>query len=346
MAPLLDRFSRETGASLVVRYGDTAQLRDRLLAEGTRTPAGVFIAQEAAALGALSRKGLLRELPMDLVQLVQPRFAGNEAKHDWAGLSARARVVVYDPAVTPPEQLPRSLDELTDARYKGRFGLAPANDSFQAQLALYLVENGDKGLAQLLAGLRANQPRLYPNNAALVQAVARGEVPFGLVNHYSARRPLPQVAPGKVAIFFMPAADASSFVNAAGIGVLADDPRALELVRFLLAREPQRQVAELTDEYPLARGMGPRPGLPPLASLHTPVYDFADLAAVHQDAEGAMRRAGLLSGGSTVAPPPPATAKVSKKTKGRPSTARHGKPKPKHARKPPPKKRRHQRHPP
>jgi iron(III) transport system substrate-binding protein len=294
MAPLFDRFGAETGVSFIVRYADTWGLEEELVAEGTRTPAAVFIAQDAAALGALSRKGLLRELPMEIVQGVDPRFTGTQARHDWVGLSARARAVVYDPAVTPAAQLPRTLEEVAEEKYQGRFGIAPANDSFQAQLALYRVLRGDDALRDLLTKVKKNRPHLYVNNAAVVQAVARGEIAFGLVNHYSLWREAGTLSPGRLAVTFMPGAGVAGFVNATGVGVLSSDPRALELIRFLLSRPAQERFAEETYEYPLAKGMTAQQGLPPLASLRMPTFDFADIAAVLDEADRATRRAGLM----------------------------------------------------
>jgi len=297
MAPLFDQFGDRTGVSLVVRYGGTWPLESEIVREGTSTPAAVFIAQDAAALGALSRKGLLRELPMEVVQQVEPRFAGNEAKHDWVGLSARARAIVYDPARTATEALPRTLEAVADARYDGRFGIAPANDSFQAQLALYRVLNGKDALAKLLADLKGNHPRLYPDNGSIVRAVARGEIDFGLVNHYSLWRevkelPAGELANGRLVTILMTGGGVAGFVNAAGVGVLSDDPRALELVRFLISREAQEAFARETYEYPLAKGMAASRELSPLSSLRIPRFDFSDVAAVLEETEGATRKAG------------------------------------------------------
>jgi iron(III) transport system substrate-binding protein len=293
MAPLFDRFGDQTGISVVVRYGGTWPLEATLVEEGTRTPAAVFVAQDAAALGALSRRGLLVELPMEVVQQVEPRFAGTESKHDWVGLSARSRALVYDPARIAPAALPRTLDEVTDSTHAGRFGLAPANDSFQAQLALYRVMRGEKALDGLLSGLHQNRPQVFGNNAAVVGAVARGDIDFGLVNHYSLWREANRVPPGRLAIAFMNGDGVAGFVNAAGVGVLSPDPRALELVRFLLSREAQETFARETYEYPLAKGMAAPEGLPPLATLRTPSFDFADVAAVLGETERATRRIGL-----------------------------------------------------
>ncbi len=294
MAPLFDRFGDDTGTSLVVRYGDSWGLEGEIVAEGTRTPAAVFVAQDAAALGALSRKGLLVELPMEIVQQVEPRFAGTAAKHDWVGLSGRARAIVHDPAATPAGELPHTLEGVADPRYGGRFGIVPSNESFQAQLALYQVLRGEKALAALLADLKKNRPKIYADSGAAVQAVARREIAFALVNHDSLWREGSAVPPGRLATALMTGDGAGGFVNAAGVGVLSNDPRALDLVRFLLSRPAQEAFAERTFEYPLAKGVAPRQGMPAFASLRIPSFDFADVAAVMEEAERATRRAGLM----------------------------------------------------
>ena len=72
--PLIERFRKETGIDVEVRYGDTAELAATLMEEGARTPAAVFIAQDAAALGALSDRQIFRPLPEQLLGMVPERF--------------------------------------------------------------------------------------------------------------------------------------------------------------------------------------------------------------------------------------------------------------------------------
>ena len=56
--PIIKRFEQETGAKVKVRYADTAQLAVALLEEGEKSPADLFWAQDAGALGAASKQGL------------------------------------------------------------------------------------------------------------------------------------------------------------------------------------------------------------------------------------------------------------------------------------------------
>ena len=84
--PILDQFSQRTGIRLQVRYGDSAALAATLIEEGTRSPADVYIAQDAGALGAVAGKGRLAVLPQKTLRKVSPRFRAPGKR--WVGLSA------------------------------------------------------------------------------------------------------------------------------------------------------------------------------------------------------------------------------------------------------------------
>ena len=73
IGPLLDRFEDDTGIDVRVKYADTGESLATLLEEGDRTDADVFISQDAGALGVLSERRLLAELPTDVLALVEER---------------------------------------------------------------------------------------------------------------------------------------------------------------------------------------------------------------------------------------------------------------------------------
>ena len=274
--PILDRFTQRSGIPIRVRYGSTSELAATLMEEGHGTPAALFISQDGAALGALSRAGLLRPLPADLLEQVPPQFRSGGG--DWVGLSGRARVVVYNVTRIDPADLPQSLTDVANPRFKGRFGIAPSNASFQAHLAAFRALNGAESVAALLDGLVRNAPQRYPKNSPIVQAVIAGEIDWGLVNHYYLWRALREDPDAPARNFFMPADDGSSFVNLAGAGLLREDSRSVELLRFLLSDEAQHYFAEETFEYPLVAGVDPAVALPPLSEVSISQMDYGRLA--------------------------------------------------------------------
>lgn len=292
IGPLLERFEEQTGIAVAVRYGETAEMAATLMEEGPNSPAQVFISQDAAALGAVADAGLLRPLPQELIGRIPARFADPQGR--WVGLSGRARSVVYNTDMISPEELPQSLPEVADPEYRGNFGVAPLNGSFQAHMAVYRVVHGEESLEGLLKGMAANEPVDYPKNSAIVEAVIQGEVAWGLVNHYYLWRALSEQPDAPAKNFFMPEGEASSFVNVAGAGVVSEDEEALRLVEFLLSEEAQGYFARETFEYPLVPGVETAAELVPLQQLRTPEVDFGQVSAALDETVAAIQHSGLL----------------------------------------------------
>ncbi|TDB80867.1 iron ABC transporter substrate-binding protein [Micromonospora sp. KC721] len=280
--PLLDRFSEQTGITVKTRYATTAQLAAQLLEEGDKSPADAFFAQDAGALGAVAKRGMFAPLPAADLEKVPQTFRARTGQ--WVGVSARSRVLAYNADTVPAAELPRSVFELTDPKWKGKIGLAPTNASFQAFVTAIRVQHGDQKAKDFLAGLKANEPQIRDNNVKIVEDVDNGTIPVGLVNHYYVGEVAKEkgTTPDglKVKLHFFPGGDTGALVNVAGVGVLkrsAEDPDTKAFVDFLLNPESQRYFAEQTFEYPVVTGVAAPAGVPPLADLDTPDIDLNDL---------------------------------------------------------------------
>ena len=287
IGPLLERFTEETGINVNVRYGGTAQLATLLIEEGDRSPADVYIAQDAGALGAVQAAGLFADLDDEVLELVPPAYRSREGQ--WVGLSGRARVLVYNTDTIDPTELPTSILELTDPKWRGRVAWAPANGSFQAWVTALRVGEGEEAARAWLEGMKANDAVEFPNNTSIVAAVGRGEIELGLVNHYYLLRFLAEQGEGFPARnYHTGPGDIGTLVNVAGAGVLRTSERgdeAREFLEFMLGEEAQRYYAETNSEYPLIAGVPSAPHLTPIAELQPPDIDLSDLA----DLEGTLR---------------------------------------------------------
>jgi iron(III) transport system substrate-binding protein len=286
VGPLLEQFTAATGIDVRVRYCDTAELAATILEEGRNSPADVYFGHDAGALGALSTEGLLRDLPADRIAPVEDRFRA--ADGTWVGVSGRARVLVYSTELVDPEELPDSVLDLTEERWRGRVGWAPTNGSFQAFVTAMRIELGDDQTRRWIEDMIANDVQAYEKNGPIVEAAGRGEIEVGLVNHYY-RYQLGAEDPNLGAEnHFFEGGDVGSLVNVAGVGVLqtSDQPQAAnELVAFLLSEEAQRYFAEETYEYPLVAGIPADDRLPELESIETPELDLGNL----EDLEGTLQ---------------------------------------------------------
>jgi iron(III) transport system substrate-binding protein len=278
IGPLLDRFSEESGVGVDVRYDDSANLALLVDEEGDRTPADVFISQSPGAVGYLDEGGHLTTLPDDVLGLVPEGDAADDGR--WVGLSGRVRTLVYNTDLVDPATLPDSVLDLTSEEYAGQVAVAPTNGSFQDFVTVLRLQVGEDEARSFLEGLAANDSPTYGNNTAIVEAVGRGEVPMGLVNHYYAFVARDEDPDLPVENHFFPAGDYGStlLVTAASVLEGTDQGDAAEqLVEFLLSEESQSYFSEETFEYPLADGAEANAALPPFDDISTTRVDLSEL---------------------------------------------------------------------
>ncbi|MGA4959756.1 iron ABC transporter substrate-binding protein [Streptomyces lavendulocolor] len=283
--PLIEKLEKHLGADVEVRYGDSAELSAQLLEEGDKTEAGLFLSQDAGALGALSAEQRLAPLPKGTLDKVDPAYRG--AAGDWTGVSGRVRVLAYHPGQVPTP--PNSVHELVEPQWKGKIGFVPTNASFQAFVTGMRVLEGEDAARTWLEGLKANEPKKYENNLKVLEAVDKGEVPLGLINHYYWYEQAAEKGSDalKAKVHYLPKGDPGGLVNVAGVGILkgADKKQAeyaRKAVDYLLGTEAQTYFAEETKEYPLAAGVTSAEGVPPLETLQPPKIDLGKLDSLKQ----------------------------------------------------------------
>ena len=266
--PLFERFEQETGIKVEVRYADSAELAATIAEEGENSPADVFFAQDPGSLGAVEEQ--LAKLPSTVLERVGEPFRDDEGR--WVGTSGRARVLVYNTDELSVDEVPDSVFDLTDAKWKGKVGLPPTNASFQAFVTAMRLDVGDERTKQWLEDLKANEPKFYEKNTPTVDAVASGEIQLGLVNHYYLYLVKAEQPDAPIANKYLPGDDPGALVSVAGAGVLdsSDNAEAAErFVKFLLADEQQRFYTDEAEEaeIPLVAGIDPKEGVPTLDEL-------------------------------------------------------------------------------
>ncbi|GAB1422216.1 iron ABC transporter substrate-binding protein [Anaerolineales bacterium] len=281
IGPVLDMFTEASGIEVQVVYGDTAAIANQIFEEGKNSPADVYIAQDAGALGLLSKNELLEVLPEETLELVSnPAFVSPIG--EWTGLSGRARVLVYNPETLEALglELPESILDLTDEIWRDQVGWAPTNASFQANVSAMRLLIGEDETLAWLEGMVNNGVRAYEKNTPVVQAVINGEVAVGLVNHYYLYRFLAEDPELTTSLYYFPAGDPGALINVAGAAILKTSDQkedALTLINYLLSEEAQTYFAEETYEYPLIEGVEPSFDLVLLEEIEMPDLDLSDL---------------------------------------------------------------------
>jgi iron(III) transport system substrate-binding protein len=299
IGPLLEEFSKDTGIGIDVRYGDSADLALLIDEEGDRSPADVFLSQSPGAVGFLDAKGRLAKVPAGDLDRVESRFRSPDGR--WIGISGRVRVLVYNTETVNRSDLPQSVFDLTDPRYRGQVGIAPTNASFQDFVTAMRELAGEDRTVAWLRGMDANGSPTYANNLAIVEAVGRGEIPFGLVNHYYNEEVKAQNADAPSANYLFPNGDIGSLILVTAAAVLdsAGDSKsdAERFVRFLLTRQAQEFYARETKEYPLAAGVAPVvKDLPSLSEIQSPNLDLSSLGGELTRTKELIEQSGLEQG--------------------------------------------------
>jgi iron(III) transport system substrate-binding protein len=280
VGPLFSTFTEQTGIKIDARYGDSAELAAQLLEEGNASPAQVFFAQDAGALGAVAAAGLFAAAPAKAATAVPAAYRAPDGT--WTGVTGRARVIVYDPQQVAAEQVPRTVGRLTDPAWRSQVAIAPTNASFQAFVTAMRMANGDDSTRGWLQSLVGNDVQRYEKNGLILDAVDAGQVKLGLINHYYWYEKAAEVGKAKMRskIAFTAPGDPGSLVNVAGVGILksaAGDKEAAEFVEWLLSPQTQQWFVANTYEYPLLPNVPAAEGLPPLNSLRGPDVTLADL---------------------------------------------------------------------
>lgn len=280
IAPILQIFAEDRGIDLDIRDGTTADLALQIQAEGANSPADVFLSQSPGAVGFLDAQGLLAELPESVLSAVPAEDHAEDGR--WVGITGRVRTMVYDTREFADDELPGSILDLPgDERFRGRIGIAPGNASFQDFVTSLRSELGDDATLEFLRGLDALDPEIYPNNVSILEAVNRGEIAVGLINHYYWFENAEAEPDQPSALHFFDEGDLGSMLLVTAASVLASSDQqdlAAELLAFLLSEEAQRYFAEETLEYPLAAGVEPVEGMFPLEDIVSDRVAFAELS--------------------------------------------------------------------
>jgi len=285
--PLFDAFTKETGIKITVKEGKTAQLANTILREGANSPADLFFAQDSSNLGALSNQGVLEVLPAETVKKVDARYAGPKA--DWVGTSGRARVLVYNKKMVKAEELPKSIEDLADPKWKGRLGWAPGNGSFQSHVTAMIKVLGKDKTAAWVKALKANEVQDFPKNTPIVKAVAEGKVAAGLVNHYylyKVRLDMKEALDAEN--HFFADGDAGMFINVSGIALLKSSKNkaaAQKFIDWMLGEKAQAFFKDSNYEYPLAAGVSAFAELKPLDQINPVKIDLGDLDKIEETVE-------------------------------------------------------------
>lgn len=256
--PVLDAFKLKYPAvEILLKAGSNSEMANALIEEQANPQADVFVTTELFTAQSLASKGLFESYQSAEALKFPAGF--NSADHAWTGLTRRARVIMYNKDLVAPNELPTSIFDLTDPKWKGKIAAAGStNGSIQAQIAAMRLLIGESATEQWLQGLVTNDVTFFGGHTDVRKAVGAGEFALGLVNHYYYYLQLGEGS--NVGVIFPDQKDGQIglITNATAAAIIkgTDNLSAAQaLIDFLVSAEGQKLFAETNYEYPLMAGI-------------------------------------------------------------------------------------------
>ncbi len=291
----VDAFTKETGIKVTIRQGGDMQFANQLIQEGEASPADVFLTENSPAMTLVDDAGLFAPVEKDTLDQVPEQY--RPADGMWTGIAARSTVFVYDKTKLTEDKLPKSMADLADPAWKGRWGASPAGADFQAIVAAYLQLKGKDATKAWLTAMKENVTP-YKGNSTAMKAVNAGEVEGALIYHYYWFGDQAKTGENSknVALHYFRHEDPGAFVSVSGGGVIKSSQHMKEAQAFLKFVTGKAGQAILKDgtsfEYAVSKDAASSDKLVPLADLHAPKVEASTLDS--KTVVELMTEAGLL----------------------------------------------------
>ena len=256
--PVIDAFKVQyPNVEVLLKAGKNSELANALLEEKANPQADVFITTELFTIQSLAGEGAFQSYKPVGADQLPAEFLG--ADNLWMGLTRRMRVIMYNTDLVSSEELPSSIFDLTDPKWKGQIAAAGStNGSMQAQIAAMRQLLGEGETEEWLNGLIANDVTFFGGHTDVRKAVGAGEFKLGLVNHYYFY--LQQAEGSNVGVIFPDQGEGqigliANATAAAVINGAPNAPAAQAFMDFLVSAKGQQLFAVQNYEYPLLEGV-------------------------------------------------------------------------------------------
>lgn len=252
--PLFDQYQKETGVSVRYITDKAPPLMARIKAEGKNTKADLFMTVDAGNLWQAANLGILAPLSSPTLEANVPSHL-RDSEGRWAGLSIRARTIVYSTERVKTSEL-QSYESLAAPQWKGRLCLRTSKKVYNQSLVATMMEHLGEDKAESIVSdwVKNLATPVFANDTTLMEAILAGQCDVGIVNTYYFGR-LQKARPDiPLALFWPNQQDRGVHVNISGAGVTryAKHPQAAQrLLEWLSSSSAQSAFAGLNMEYPV-----------------------------------------------------------------------------------------------
>jgi iron(III) transport system substrate-binding protein len=304
--PALDAFTAETGIKTEILFLDKG-LEDRILAEGSNSPADVIFTVDIARLTNAKAKGVTQALDDATINANLPAEYRDPEGH-WFGVTKRARVVYASRERVGDE--PITYAELADPKWKGKICIRSGQHDYNLALFSAAIAHwGPEKTEEWLKGLKANLAK-KPDGGDRPQAgaILAGECDIALGNTYyigvmlNGSDEKEKSWANAVKVKFPTFENGGTHVNVSGAALAKHAPNrdnAVKLIQFLSSPKAQQIQAEQSYEYPATPGLEPSATIKAFGELKADTLPLAEIAANRKAASEMVDRVGVDDGPSS-----------------------------------------------
>ncbi|PIE62127.1 MAG: iron ABC transporter substrate-binding protein [Desulfobacter postgatei] len=270
--PVLRAYEKQTGVNVKtvfdVEAAKTTGLVNRLIAEKKRPKCDVFWNGEIGKTIVLKEKGVLLPYQSPSAKDIPDLFVDKE--YYWTGFGARARVLIYNTKMLSEADLPKSILELTQAKWQGKVAMAyPLFGTTATHVAAMYQAMGEEKTKKYLADLKANDLVMVDGNSVVRDIVVEGKVPIGFTDTDDANvaiqsgRPVKMIYPDRGGIGTLLIPNTVALIKNA-----PHEDQGKRLIDYLLSREVESRLSYCESaQMPVRRGVKTPAHVPEYTSI-------------------------------------------------------------------------------
>ncbi len=291
--PVLKEFEKETGITVKAVF-DTEETKstgvlNRLIAEKGNPQCDVFWSGDPVRTIVLKNKGITIPYQSPAAFDIAPVF--KDPENYWTGFSARARVLIYNKELLEQQDVPQSIFDLTNEKYKGRVAIAnPLFGTTTFHIAALFSVLGDEKARQFMSELKKNEVIIATSNGDVKKRVMMGEAACGLTDTDDAFEAMKES--GNVGIVFLDQQGIGSLIMPNTVCLIKNSPHSKNgkiLIDYLLSKKTEARLAKSCAQMPLHKGVETPENIPSLDNIRPMKIDYDKTSQKLEDIQNYLK---------------------------------------------------------
>lgn len=283
------RTNMEVGSLFDTEETKSTGVLNRLIAEAENPRADVFWSGDPVRPFLLIKRGLVEPYVSPNASRIPAQFKAKDGT--WTGFAARARVLLVNKNKVPAGEMPKSIRDLADPRWKGQAAIAnPLFGTTTMHVAALFAAWGTDSARAFLQALKNNGVHIASSNGEVKRLVAGGEVAFGLTDTDDANEALKDGDP--VEVVYPDQDGMGTLVMPTVVVLMKGAPHPAigkRLIDYLLTAEVERRLAERAAHMPLETHGARTSGVSSVNQIRAMEVDYGKVADAMEEIQPWLR---------------------------------------------------------